>query len=67
MTVRSGMSMLCCGQRPRLFLALAMSVRMLKPLMNPCPAVGAYMPVRTDIVVVLPAPLCPRRVVTLPR
>ena len=64
--MRSSKSMLCWGQRPRLRRTLSMLVVMLWPLMTADPELGENIPVSTDIVVVLPAPLWPSSAVISP-
>ena len=66
MTVSRSNSTLCWGQSPRLSRIASISVIILFPLMCAEPEEGGYKPVNIDIVVVFPAPLCPRRAVIWP-
>jgi len=54
------------GQIPRLALIVDMSVLMLRPLISASPPVASSIPVNMEIVVVLPAPLCPSSALTWP-
>jgi hypothetical protein len=65
-TVRRSNNTLCWGQSPRLSRIPSMSVSILLLLTCADPEVGGNSPVRMDIVVVLPAPLCPRSAVICP-
>uniref|UniRef100_A0A6B0UZA4 Secreted protein n=1 Tax=Ixodes ricinus TaxID=34613 RepID=A0A6B0UZA4_IXORI len=65
-TVRSSKRTLCCGQVPRLRRIASISLRTSRPQMKAVPLVGGYSPVRIDMVVVFPAPLCPRKEVIWP-
>lgn len=58
-TVMSGHSTSNCGHTPRLRRMAGMASRMDAALMSASPAVGGSMPVRIEMAVVLPAPLCP--------
>ena len=58
-TVMSGHSTSNCGQTPRLRRMAGMASRMDAPLMRASPAVSGIMPVKIEMAVVLPAPLCP--------
>lgn len=58
-TVMSGHSMSNWGHTPKLRRMAGMASRMDAPLMRASPAVGGSMPVKIEMAVVLPAPLCP--------
>ena len=55
------------GQTPRSFLIDCISVSTLMPSIVAAPPSWLIMPVSTEMVVVLPAPLCPRSAVICPR
>mmetsp|Transcript_31845 Transcript_31845/g.85073 ORF Transcript_31845/g.85073 Transcript_31845/m.85073 type:complete len:248 (+) Transcript_31845:4845-5588(+) len=59
--VRSSHKTLCCGHTPKLCLTAQRSCGTRLPKMVTEPPVDMTMPERTPMVVVLPAPLCPRR------
>mmetsp|Transcript_8624 Transcript_8624/g.35138 ORF Transcript_8624/g.35138 Transcript_8624/m.35138 type:complete len:347 (-) Transcript_8624:1963-3003(-) len=65
-TVMLGHRISNCGQRPSERLMAPMSSDTESPSMSASPWVGCSMPVRSAMVVVLPAPLWPRRAVTSP-
>ena len=65
-TVNRSNSTLCWGQSPKLSLIASISVIILFPSMWAEPEEGGNKPVNIDIVVVFPAPLCPRRAVIWP-
>eukprot|EP01137_Pigoraptor_chileana_P029005 Opistho-2@13609 len=67
MTVRDSSRQLYCGTKPRLWRMLSMPSRMLAPFTNASPDDGGKRPVSMDMVVVLPAPLCPSSAVIWPR
>ena len=58
-TVRDSNNTLCCGQMPRPSRMAVMLVRTSLPQTYAVPSVGGSRPVRTPMVVVLPAPLWP--------
>mmetsp|Transcript_37688 Transcript_37688/g.63426 ORF Transcript_37688/g.63426 Transcript_37688/m.63426 type:complete len:286 (+) Transcript_37688:679-1536(+) len=60
-TVSSGHRMSNCGHTPRLLRMASISVRMSIPSISARPSSGASPPVSMEMVVVLPAPLCPKR------
>lgn len=66
-TVSVGQSMSNCGHTPRLRRTSRISVAMSRPSMVAVPDVGGIMPVSMPIVVVLPAPLWPKRHEISPR
>ena len=63
LTVSLSNSTLCWGHKPKLSRIASMSEMILKPLTSAEPSVGGNSPVNIDMVVVFPAPLCPRRAV----
>mmetsp|Transcript_9592 Transcript_9592/g.24337 ORF Transcript_9592/g.24337 Transcript_9592/m.24337 type:complete len:207 (-) Transcript_9592:1561-2181(-) len=65
-TLMVGHKMSNWGHRPRLRRISAMSLSMERPLTVALPLLAWSMPVRTEIVVVFPAPLCPSRAVIWP-
>jgi len=51
----------CYGHTPRIFLKSSIPPKILFPNTSAWPSVGSNKPVSIEIVVVFPAPLCPRR------
>mmetsp|Transcript_19975 Transcript_19975/g.36281 ORF Transcript_19975/g.36281 Transcript_19975/m.36281 type:complete len:217 (-) Transcript_19975:1716-2366(-) len=66
LTVRSGKRQSCCKQIPTPSRMSLICVRMSFPATKAVPDEGATIPVSMEMVVVLPAPLCPKRAVTWP-
>ena len=66
-TVNLSHKTLCCGQIPTSSRTAVMSWAMLFPRTKASPPLGSTPPVNICIVVVFPAPLCPKRAVISPR